>query len=186
MRKTLVPLIALAALASSSQANATTGYAPADSYQQLGGPLSIARTAWPNSACTGNEQIQLVTPPLYVPGTEQQTIGVALSPGCRLQLDETIIGNPVLTCYVLAHEFGHLSGIWTHSADPNDIMSQGSRWAPCNQLAPPHEPAPAPTTPVAQTPVVTKPPAVTPRTKKHKRKTGRSLGHKAGKHTRGQ
>lgn len=139
MRRTISMAAAIAALlcAASAYAQAPV-YQPADSIPQLGQVLPIARGAWPDSRCNGREMVAIIPAPLLNPTNGQHTVGLAsdAAGGCWVQLEDSIINQPVVLCWVVSHELGHLSGIWEHSPDPNNIMSEGSRYPPCAALQP--------------------------------------------------
>lgn len=149
---------------------ATAAFAPADSYPQLGQVLPIARAAWPDSPCRDREMISIEPAPLTNPVSGNHTLGIAWPGTCNLQLEDSLLAQPELMCWVVTHEMGHLAGL-PHSTDPNDIMYPGGHYDPCHVLV-----AQPLATPVAQAP--TTKPAAHHRTKakcrKHKPKKRRA------------
>lgn len=174
MRALALAAAAIAALA--LPAAATADYQPADSYPQLGQVLPIARDAWPGSPCQDRELIQFDPAPFISPLDGSRPIGLAWEDGtCRVDLEDSLLGQPVLLCWVVTHEFGHLAG-YDHSTDPNNVMYPGGHYDPCDVLAPP---PPAPAVAPALTPAPA--PTVAVKHAKHKKKHTKKCRQKSHK-----
>lgn len=112
----LITLVGLVLLASTAKAH---GYSPKD----VDRATAIARQAWPNSPCTGQETVTITDTLGY------SVIGWAWDGTCTVEVTDTL--SPYGLCVILVHEFGHLAGE-NHTSGVMDQTPEG--WAPCEQM----------------------------------------------------
>jgi hypothetical protein len=138
VRKTATFLTVAAALAVTTSAHASDGPYPVDTRAELGPYLPIARSAWPNSPCTGRERIAYATDIGANNGLDMDAASVPET--CLVYMNPRMfVDSPqgrYMFCTLLTHEFGHLAG-QVHSDDPNNIMHSPtpSYYQPCMDLA---------------------------------------------------
>lgn len=103
----------------------------------------VDAAVWTNSPCAGRERVVLISDLTSPQGV--RVAGLSYVDGsCVFAIDSTTaLTDQIVTCEIVAHELGHLSGLG-HSDDPTNIMAPViPSWQPCDDFVATLAPAPS-------------------------------------------